>query len=122
MIDPNKPIAQLISQVCQNVELEFPGGEAAFPLATLNVINNSSEVVLDGRERFSSLTVQIDVWDNEPTRERCEEISCGISDVMIRAGFSRNSAGDIKEEHLHRKSMTFSGTADNITGMIYERS
>lgn len=122
MIDPNRPIAQLVSEVCPNVELEFPRGQAEFPLATIRAINNSTEVVLGGKERYSSIIVQVDIWDNEPTRERCEQIACAVSDKFIAAGFRRQSSDPIKEDHLHRHSMTFHGVVDEETYMIYERS
>lgn len=122
MIDPNKPIEHIILSACPNVELTFPRGQPEFPLATFKVIGNSSEVVLDGRERFSGLLIQIDIWDNSTTRERCEETACAVSDAMVAAGFIRTGADNIDEKHLYRKTMTFRGTVDTKTGMIYERS
>lgn len=122
MIDPNKPIAQLISPVCPNVELSFPKGQPSFPLTTITVIDNNSEVVLDGAERFSGIVVQLDVWDDQPTRERCEQVACAVSDRMIAAGFIRQSSPDLKEDSLQRVCMTFRGTVDNKTYEVYARS
>lgn len=122
MIDPNKPIAAIVSPVCPNVELGWPKGSPSFPLVTVSVIGNSSEVVLDGRERFSGIVVQLDVWDNEPTRERCEQVACAVSDRMTAAGFIRQSAPDIEEDGLHRVCMTFRGTVDTETFEVYENS
>ena len=122
MIDPNKAIAQLIAPVCPNVELSFPKGCPEFPLTTVSVTTNRSEVVLDGRERYSGLVIQLDVWDNEPTRERCYRTACAISERMLYAGFTRENTPDIEEDHLHRVSMTFRGTIDNKTFEVYERS
>jgi hypothetical protein len=122
VIDPNKPIADLLSDVCADIEISFPKGQPSFPLTTIAVIDNSSAVVLDGLERFSSITVQLDVWDNQPTRERCEATAQAVSAKMIEAGFTRQTAQSLEEDHLHRLSMTFRGVLDEKTFNIYERS
>lgn len=122
MIDPYKPLAVLLSGACPNIEPAFPKGQPLFPLLTVSVIDNSSEVILGGAERFSSITVQLDVWDNQQTRERCEQTARAVSARMIAAGFTRQSAPSLEEDNLHRSSMTFRGTVDNKTFMVYERS
>lgn len=122
MIDPYKPLAVLLAGACPNIEPTFPRGQPSFPLLTVSVIDNNSEVILGGAERFSGIVVQLDVWDNQPTRERCEQTAQVVSDRMITAGFSRQSAPSLEEDHLHRVSMTFRGTVDNKTYMVYERS
>lgn len=122
MTDLNRPIAELIGDACPNVELAFPAGSPEFPLATVSVIDNSSAVVLSGKERYSSVMIQVDIWDNSPTRERCEQTACAVSDRFIEAGFGRSLSADIKEDGLHRKSMTFNGIIDNRTLEVYERS
>ena len=122
MIDPNKTIADLISTVCANVELGFPKGQPSFPLTTIMITNNASEVVIDNAERFSALVVQLDVWDNDQTRQRCETTAQAVSDKMISAGFVRQSAQSLEEDNLHRLSMSFRGIVDNLTYQVYERS
>ncbi len=122
MHDINPHIARLISPACGNIELSFPKGTAEFPLVTISEISNSSSVVLDGAERFSGISVQLDVWDNSRTREKCEETACKVSELMIRAGFRRISSSAPNEEYLWRRSMTFSGTVDEKTFIVYERS
>ena len=122
MIDPYKPLAVLLAGECQNIEAALQRGQQSVPRATVSVIDNNSEVILGGAERFSGIVVQLDVWDNQPTRERCEQTAQAVSARMIAAGFSRQSAPSLEEDHLHRVSMTFRGTVDNKTFMVYERS
>lgn len=122
MHDINPHIVRLISPACGNIELAFPEGTAEFPLVTISEVSNSSAVILNGEERFSGISVQLDVWDNSRTREKCEEIACNVSEIMIKAGFSRISSSSPNEEYLWRRSMTFSGTVDEKTFMVYERS
>lgn len=115
-------IRKVISSACENVEIGFPKGSPEFPLTTITEISDNSAVVLDGEERFSQFTVQLDIWDNSHTRQRCEETACMISALMIKAGFRRLSAAGIEEDSLHRKTMTFTGVVDEKTLAVYERS
>lgn len=121
MHDINPRIARIITTACENVQLSFPKGEPEFPLVTISEVYNCSDLVLDGQERYSGISVQIDVWDNSPTREKCEEISREVSKLMIKAGFRRVSAAAPEENCLWRKTMTFSGAVDEKTFNVYER-
>ena len=120
MHDINPHIAKVISSACNNIELSFPKCKTQFPLITISEVYNISGAVLNGAERFSKISVQLDVWDNSQTRQRCEEIACKVSDLMIAAGFRRQNASSVEEENLHRKTMTFSGTVDEKTFRVYE--
>ena len=122
MHDINPHIKAIIEPVCDNIELSFPKGKSEFPLVTISEIYNSSDIVVDGEERYSGISVQIDVWDNSDTRQKCEDIACRISVEMIRAGFKRQNANPIDEDFLWRKSMTFTGIIDEKTFKVYERS
>lgn len=119
MIDINPIIYNILSPICGNVENTFPPSAADFPCITFNVIDDSSAIVIECMERLQSVSVQIDVWDNSPTRQSCEATAILASSKMLAAGFMRSSAASIDEDGLHRKSMTFSAVFDDSAKRIY---
>lgn len=112
-------VAEIISGVCENIEIQFPPGRAEFPLITLISAGNATDVVLDGGERFSRVAVQVDIWDNSESRAKCEDISHEVSKLMISAGFLRTVSIAMEEDGLHRCTMTFTAQIDERHNMIY---
>lgn len=119
MEDFNPIINRMLLKLCKNVENDFPPSSAEFPIITFTITQNSSHVVIENVERLSSVTVQVDVWDNSRTRQKCEKLASDVSKLMLSVGFTRRSAVPIKENGLHRQSMTFVGVIDPVKMIIY---
>jgi hypothetical protein len=120
MIDLSKDIEELLEDTVR-VERSFSKIIQPFPLCTLTVINNSSAAIIDSQERYSSVTYQLDVWDDKSTPKDCIQISAQVSEEMISAGFKRD-AGKLMDNDpsgLQRFMMQFSGYVDNTNKKIY---
>ena len=101
------------------VELQFPDVNAEFPLITLCEIVNQSDTVLNGQERLSLVSVQIDVWDSGATPEKVSEMSAQISAVMLSKGFHRVFGQFMPDGDLQRKCMRFTAKIDEINSRAY---
>lgn len=101
------------------VELQFPDVNAEFPLITLCEIVNQSDTVLNGQERLSLVSVQIDVWDSGATPEKVSEMSAQISAVMLSKGFRRVFGQFMPDGDLQRKCMRFTAKIDEINSRAY---
>ena len=118
MIDVYTLIPPMIEDILW-VEPQFPDTVAKFPLGILTPLDGGSGYIISGEERYALVMFQIDVYDTE--LQRCSETALAISRRLISRGFVRNSGGSIRENRLHRRTMTFSAKIDEHTGMIYRR-
>ncbi|SHI25017.1 hypothetical protein SAMN02745823_03892 [Sporobacter termitidis DSM 10068] len=125
MVDLNHDIDELLNDIAP-VQLQFPDTSQSFPLITLFGVDNSSNLILDGAERLSSIVLQLDAWDtskNGNTRQRCNELAADVSARMIGRGWRRDQGREMRDPSgLHRYMMQFSGVVDNVTGAIYQKS
>jgi hypothetical protein len=126
MTDMNLRIDNLVSDLA-TTELGFPDTfkGKSLPLITITDLDNNSNLILDGEERLSAISYQIDIWDssdNGKTRHTCEQLAAQISSRLISVNFTRSGAHYIKDPSgLHRKTMTFNGFLDTHTNIIYRR-
>ena len=118
MIDVYTLIPPMIKDILR-VEPQFPDTVAKFPLGILTTLDGGSGDIISGEERFALVMFQLDVYDTE--LPSCSETALKISRRLISRGFVRNGGGSIRENRLHRQTMTFSAKIDEHTGMIYRR-
>ena len=119
MLDMNLVIPPMLEDIIA-LEPQFPDMVAEFPLAVLTPLDTGSGVIISGEERLCSAAFQIDVYDTD--LRRCTETALEISRRLIARGFVRNSGADIREDGLHRHTLTFSGFIDEHTGNIHRRN
>lgn len=120
MIDLNVYIAELLKPLAR-VELIFPAAGATFPVITINETANAAALIIDNKERISSVVFQIDVWDNGTDRSRTEELALKVDEIMLGAGFSRIFGQMVKEKNLHRKCLRYSADIDETASRIYKK-
>ena len=118
MVDIIPTVAALLSEICP-VELQFPHKSAEFPMIPICEIANQSDVVLDGRERLSVISVQADVWDDSKTPARAAEIAAKVNAVMVSKGFKRVFGQFMPDGDLQRKCMRFTAKIDELNNRVY---
>lgn len=119
MIDILPYLAKQIQPICRTSE-QFPDIKAKFPLATLCEIGNSADTVLDGKERLSTVDIQIDVWDNGKTSAKCKRLAAEVSKIITGIGLRRYYGNEIPDPAIpQRYCMRFQGVIDEQTGMVY---
>lgn len=118
MVDINLYVPSMVEDLIR-LEPYFPEIVSDFPLGILTPIDNGSGVILSGEERLTPAAFQIDVYDT--SQQRCEELSVQLAARLVSRGFVRGAGGSLKEDRLFRHTLTFFGTIDEHTGMIYRR-
>lgn len=114
MVDLNVAIYNLLKAIAP-VSLEFPDTGAKFPLITITEVTNTESFTVEGRERITEATYQIDVWDNYVDRSRCEYIANQVNDAMVQNHFRRVLGRGFRDvSGLHRKMMYFKTEAINL--------
>lgn len=114
MVDLNRPVFLMLKEIAP-VQLEFPDTKAKFPLITITEIANIEDYSVEGVERISDITYQIDVWDNGCDIQTCSEIAGKVNAVMTRNLFRRTlGRGFTDPSGLQRKMMYFTTKAMNI--------
>lgn len=125
MLDVNIIIPPMVEDIVR-LEPQFPEIVPDFsqatvaPLAILTPLDVGSGAIVSGEERLAAVSFQIDVYDTN--LQRCTGTALALSARLISRGFVRNSGADIRENGLHRRTLTFSATIDEHTGQIYRRN
>lgn len=106
-------IAGLLSDIA-DVEPEFPDSFAKLPCVVLSETDNASFVILSGKDRYSVITLQIDVYDKEAedTRTLAETVNGRLSEL----GVKRSSSQFITDEDVPRMCMKYRFGLDEATG------
>lgn len=125
MLDVNIIIPPMVEDIVR-LEPQFPEIVPDFsqatvaPLAILTPLDVGSGAIVSGEERLAAVSFQIDVYDTN--LQRCTGTALALSARLISRGFVRNSGADIREDGLHRRTLTFSAAIDEHTGQIYRRN
>lgn len=125
MLDVNIIIPPMVEDIVR-LEPQFPEIVPDFsqatvaPLAILTPLDIGSGAIVSGEERLAAVSFQIDVYDTN--LQRCTGTALALSARLISRGFVRNSGADIREDGLHRRTLTFSAAIDEHTGQIYRRN
>lgn len=108
-------IARLLGDLAE-VELAFPERNETLPLITLTETGNSASVVLSGRDRYSVITVQTDVYAADPQTAR--EIAVSASGLLTEKGARRTFSQLITDGKYPRVCMRFRLGLDEETGRV----
>lgn len=111
MIDIKPFIADKL-KAAANVELSFFRGNRRLPLICITETANSSEVVINGQDRVSRITVQLDVYAQSAAA--LEELAQSVNEKMLGAGLSRIFSETIYGESVPRKCMRFACSVDEV--------
>lgn len=119
MVDINRDIFLILKDIAR-VELEFPGTDAKFPVITITEVTNTEDYSVEGVERISDITYQIDVWDNGGDPRLCNEIAAQVSSLMTKKIFKRTLGRGFRDASgLWRNMMYFTGKTLNKGEMLY---
>ncbi len=106
-------IARLLNSLAE-IELAFPERNETLPLITLTETGNSASVILSGKDRYSIITVQADVYAADPQTAR--EIAVSASGILAEKGIKRTFSQLITDEKYPRVCMRFRLGIDEETG------
>ena len=105
-------IAELLSDTA-DVELAFHEGLASLPCIILSETGNSASVILNGSDRYSVISLQLDIYadDEETAREKAIEANAVLSQKGIKRTFSQF----ITDEEKPRMCMRYRFGLDEVT-------
>lgn len=108
-------IAELLEPVAP-VELAYCNSGETFPVIALSLLDNSSSVILSGCDRFSRISMQVDVYaeNAESAMLLADEASGILAEKSIRRSFCRL----LTDEYRPRVCMRFAFGLDELTGRI----
>lgn len=98
------------------VELAFYNGVQKLPVITLSLLDNSSAVILSGKDRYSRVSIQVDIYAE--TEKNAQDIAVEVSDILAQKGIKRSFSRFITDEHTPRVCMRFHFGLDELTGRI----
>lgn len=118
MIDLTAKIASVLKSIAP-VELAWPEATFKPPLITITEVENAVNLVLQGNERLSDITFQIDVWCKDV--KSVQEMSALVSERLTALGFIRGSSMIIPDpSHIARKTMRFRALVDCANNHVYQ--
>lgn len=115
MVDIKPFIAGKLEGVAR-VELAHSDSEKTPPVICISETENSSEIVINGEDRVSKITVQLDIYAK--TAGELEELAAEVNRRMLTAGLTRSFAETIYSEKIPRKKMRYSCRIDEIEKRI----
>lgn len=115
MLDIKPFIAEKLEGAAR-IELSFSDNEKTPPLICLSETENSSEIVINGEDRVSKITVQLDIYAR--TAGELEQLAAEVNRSLLTAGLTRSFAETIYGEDLPRKKMRYSCRVDEIEKRI----
>ena len=97
-----------------DVELAFHDGSSSLPCIILSEIGNSASVILNGSDRYSVISLQLDIYaDSEETaREKAAEANT----LLAQKGIKRTFSQFITDEDKPRMCMRYRFGLDELTG------
>ncbi len=112
MVDVKPCIAQLLGDIA-DVELDFPERAGSLPVITLSETGNVSSVILGGKDRYSVITLQIDVFAETPAQS--QQLAAQVNAVLADKGLKRSFAQLINDERFPRTCMRYRFGIDEVT-------
>lgn len=103
--------AELLAKTGAQIELSYNGIDADIPLIVLSEINNSADIITEDTEQFSSISIQVDIY--EFTEQKARNLGIEVSDIMTAAGFRRSMSQMTTENELKRYMLQFDCGIDN---------
>ena len=115
MIDIKKYIAELIEDIAP-VELTFSDTENDTPLICISETDNSSEIILSGRDRVSRIVIQLDLYGENAFET--ESMAVLVNERLVSKGFRRSFSQLILNERRARRCLRYTFGIDETQGRI----
>lgn len=112
MTDVKPAVAALLADIA-DVELSFPECAQELPRITISETGNVSSVMLSGADRYSIITLQIDIFAR--TAENCSELAGQVSAVLAERGLKRSFSQLLTDERYPRFCMRYRFGIDELT-------
>lgn len=112
MTDVKPAVALLLSDIAE-VSLSYPETAEQLPRITLTETGNVSSVMLSGADRYSIITLQLDVFAH--TAEECAELAAQANAVLAEKGLKRSFGEMLTEERYPRYCMRYRFGIDELT-------
>ena len=106
-------VAGLLGDIA-DVELSFADHTVPLPCIVLSEIGNSSAVVLGGKDRYSIVSVQADIYAE--SAEEVRSLALQVNSVLTDKGIKRSSSQFLTDEDKPRMCMRYRFGIDEITG------
>ncbi|MCM1333570.1 MAG: hypothetical protein NC084_13665 [Bacteroides sp.] len=115
MIDIKPWIAGKLGDLAP-IELSFGRVGRKLPVITITETENSARVVLNGAERISRITLQLDAY--APSAEETEALAARINERLTAAGLKRSFSQLMTDGDVPRRCMRYTCGADEVEGRI----
>lgn len=112
MVDVKPYIAQILGEVA-DVELSFPECAESLPLIALTETDNVSSVMLSGDDRYSVITLQLDVF--AAAVSQAQELAAAVNAILAAKGLKRSFSQLITDERFPRICMRYRFGIDELT-------
>lgn len=106
-------IADILGEIA-DVELSFADHDVPLPCIVLSELGNSSAVILSGRDRYSIITMQTDIYAG--TAENVRGLALQVNAALAERGLKRSFSQLITEEKVPRMCMRYRFGIDEVTG------
>ena len=106
-------IADILGEIA-DVELSFADHDVPLPCSVRSELGNSSAVILSGRDRYSIITMQTDIYAG--TAENVRGLALQVNAALAERGLKRSFSQLITEEKVPRMCMRYRFGVDEATG------
>lgn len=96
------------------VGLSFGKTGRKLPALILTETGNSAEIVLNGRERVSRVTIQIDVY--AASERETEALAAAVNERLTETGLRRSFSQLLTDGDVPRRCMRFTCGIDEVSG------
>ena len=115
MTDVLPQIAEMLGEIA-DVELAYHDGFTKRPCIILSETGNASSVILSGKERYSIITVQADIYAENEADVR--ELAISADGILAAKNIKRSFSQFITDEEKPRMCMRYRFGLDNVTGRV----
>ncbi|MGN0655291.1 MAG: hypothetical protein ACI4KR_00720 [Ruminiclostridium sp.] len=117
MVDLIPYVNSLLESTGAQIELSYNDVDATLPLIVLTETENSADVIIDGKDAFSRISIQLDIYHYNHRQTR--ELVNTVNDIMTKAGFRRRLSPPASEDDIVRATVVYSCSVDEKSGRIY---
>ncbi len=121
MIDIKADVYTILQGINPSVPVyhSWPGDWGSMPCVSFHETANQVELVTDGEEKFSRISITVDVWGDTP--ETVSGVAIQADTLLAGHGLRRAAAIDLfeAEARRHHKAMIYSVVVDTVTRTAY---
>lgn len=113
MVDLKPILAEKLGDLAA-VGLSFGKTGRKLPVLILTETGNSAQIVLNGRERVSRVTIQIDVYAS--SAKETEALAASVNERLTGMGLRRSFSQLLTDGDVPRRCMRFTCGIDEVSG------